>query len=148
MADKRQVRLVLHVRHHVLRCVMPTKQTRLTFTPDPATLAVIQRIVRVTRQPASSIVAESMGLLTEHLANLAEVLEHANTLSAEAKSVMAAAADSAADQVRPHVLEARRVMGELQRSIQDRIEGSEPPSSNTGVTLSDEPTLPLGRAAA
>lgn len=129
---------------------MPTKQTRLTFAPTPETLAVIQRISRVTRQPVSSIVAESMGLLTEHLANLAEVLEQADALSAEAKLVMVAAADSAAEQLRPVVVEARRVMGDLQRTIQDNCnpDDGEPPSSNTGVTLGDEPTLPLGRAAA
>lgn len=128
---------------------MPAKRQRLTFMPSAETLSAIERIAVATKQPVSSIVAESMDLLTAHLTNLAAVLEEAHALSADAKAVIFAAAEGAADQLRPHMLEARRVMADLSRSIDDAVSASdaEPPSSNTGVTLADEPLLPLDRAA-
>ena len=83
-------------------------------------------------------------MMTPHLVNLAEVLEHANALTAESKAVMIIAADQAADQLKPAMLEARRIVGELTRQIDDAISGNEPPlplglatppPSNTGVTV-------------
>lgn len=127
---------------------MPAKRPRLTFMPSDPAYAAISRIAAATRQPMSSIVAESMDLLVEHLVNMAEVLEHASALSTEAKAVMIKAADSAADELRPVYLEARRVIGDLARKIEDVTSEAGPPPSNTGVTFADEPLLPLQSSAA
>lgn len=131
---------------------MPTKKKRLMFAPTPETWAVLHRLSRVTKQPVSALVAESMEVLNDHLTNMCEVLEQAEALTLEQKAVVKAAADSAHDALLPHILHARAVMGELSRTIEDATApadaSGEPPDSNTGVTWPPNPLPGPGEGVA
>lgn len=128
---------------------MPTKSPRITFTPSPVVHRSLARIAEISKQPLSSVVSESLELLVEHLQNLLEILETASKLNEEARTVLIASAESSADALRPHYLEAQRVMAELTRKVDDlTMVDAGPPSSNTGVTCPSEPHLPLDLRAA
>lgn len=123
---------------------MATLRPRIAFTPDEATYAAIQRVAKSSGRAGSAVVTDCMEMMMPHLQNLAEVLEQARSLTDESRAVMLMAAEQAAEQMRPAVIEARRIVAQLGRELEDVIAGAEPPlpfgsekppTSNTGVTV-------------
>lgn len=114
---------------------MPTKRPRIMFTPGEDTLIAIRRIADLEGKPMSAVVADFMDTVTPFMLDLVEAMEAAKAAKDEAKAGIVAAAEEAAETMRPHVDEVQQAFWKLLRAAQ----GDEPPSSNTGVTLGSNP---------
>lgn len=118
------------------------------FTPSDRAFAAIRRVALVTERPTSAVVAEQMEVLTEHLENLAGLLEEAKRIHQEEPQAVVAAARAAFEQMLPILGKAE---GELSGVMDDLAEqlsllDDTPPSSNTGATTPPGPPTSTRKA--
>lgn len=116
---------------------MAAIRPRITFTPEPDTLDVLQRLAGLQGRRASAIVADMMSGITPQLADIADVLGRVKVAEAEAQQSILLAAEEAQQAMLPHADAAMSLFRAISDAVSDR-----PPSSNTGVT-----TPPSDRAA-
>jgi hypothetical protein len=117
---------------------MATKRPRIMFTPSDRALAAIRRVATATEKPVSSVVAEQVEVLAEHLENLATVLELAKRMHQEEPQAVMAAARAAFEQMLPILDDAARdtetVFADLENQLAMFETEPKPSSSNTGAT--------------
>lgn len=119
---------------------MPAKAERITFTPTLTTLALLKRFSAATGQSISGCTREMMQTLDPHLSMLVDVLEKARSLNEGARDAALAAAADAQTILGPLLEEAQSVMLKISKAMDEPTLplGAEPPSSNTGVTISSQ----------
>lgn len=119
---------------------MPAKSPRITFTPTPATYELLKRFSAATGQSISGCTREMLETLDEHLLMLVGVLEKVRSLNNGAREAAESAAADAEAILGPLLEQAESVMCRLVQVIDEPTLplDPEPPSSNTGVTISPQ----------
>lgn len=115
---------------------MAASRKRIMFTPGEDTLIAVERLAELQERPVSAVVSEMMDTITPFMLDLVDAVAAAKKAEAQAKASIVAAADEAAESMRPHVAEVQEAFWKLLRTVEA---GGAPPSSNTGVTLGDLP---------
>jgi DNA integrity scanning protein DisA with diadenylate cyclase activity len=121
------------------------------FTPSQRALRAVRRVAKASNKPVSSIVSEQIDVLTEHLENLARVLEYAAQLRLREPQVVknaAVRALEAFDQMLPILDRSKDELDSVfEGAVSDLADqlsllDDEPPSSNTGATSHPGPPPP------
>lgn len=122
---------------------MAANRPRIAFTPEPDTLRAIDRLAKFRCVPMATVVAEYMALITPALDEVGEALAEAHAAEQEARE----RAIGIANDVHSPVVEVSQRTAHMFRAMLDRAGSAEPPSSNTGVTTSDDspPPSPVRR---
>lgn len=110
---------------------MPAVRPRITFTPDDATLRVLNRLSSLQGRRSSSIVTEFMSAIAPSLEEIADQVERVRQAQDGARAAIDAASEAALSQIVGHAEAASAVWDQL---VMDIDAAAGPPSSNTGAT--------------
>ena len=114
---------------------MATKKPRITITLEPEVYETLRDLAELQGRPLSSLVSDQLNLTHPVQQKVLAAVRNVFSIEAEARQDLADRLDSAQSQ-------ADASLGPLLALLDGFAEATQPPHSNTGVTLPNPPTPP------